>query len=306
MPSEPATQVGFDLRAVTERAPGENAAAVLPPREADPRAADARRRGGDRRRVFTRRDISRRQRFVIGAVSVVLVVVLWQVLSDSGVLDPVVASSPTRVFHRAVQLVRAGVLGPAVGQSAKLFLLGFGISLVSGLLIGILIGWYPRAEAALDPFISVLYAVPRIALVPLIMVWAGIGFRSQVIIVWTTAVFPIIINTAVAIGNLDRNLVNVARSFRATSWDVLRTIALPGAVPGILAGVRQAVALGLIGVVVAEYFVGNDGLGGMIVNSGQTLDTAEAYVGVVIFAAAAILMNAAIKALERRLGGWRR
>jgi ABC-type nitrate/sulfonate/bicarbonate transport system permease component len=100
--------------------------------------------------------------------------------------------------------------------------------------------------------------------------------------------------------------VSVARSFRATGWDVLRTIALPGAVPGILAGVRQAVALALIGVVVAEYFVGNDGLGGMIVNSGQTLDTAEAYVGVVIFAAAAIFMNAAIKALERRLSRWRR
>lgn len=256
--------------------------------------------------MFKPREISRRERFLIGAASVVLVVVLWQVLSDQGVIDPVVASSPTRVWHRAVDLTRTGQLGPAVGQSAKLFGVGFGLSLVSGLLIGILIGWYPRAEAALDPFVSVLYAVPRIALVPLIMVWAGIGFRSQIIIVWTTAVFPIIINTAVGVGNIDRNLLNVARSFRATSLDVLRTIALPGAVPGILAGVRQGVALGLIGVVVAEYFVGNDGLGGMIINSGQTLDSAEAYVGVVIFAATAILMNAAIKALERSLSGWRR
>jgi NitT/TauT family transport system permease protein len=192
-----------------------------------------------------------------------------------------------------------------VGQSAKLFLFGFGLSLVSGLLIGILIGWYPRVEAAMDPFISILNAVPRISLVPLIMVWAGLGFRSQVVIVWTTAVFPIIINTAVAVAGLDRDLVTVARSFRATSFQVLRTIAMPGAVPGILAGIRQAIALTLIGVVIAEYFVGNNGLGGMIVNAGQTLDTAEAYVGVVIFAVAAVIMNAALKALERRLGGWR-
>jgi NitT/TauT family transport system permease protein len=192
-----------------------------------------------------------------------------------------------------------------VGQSAKLFLFGFGLSLVSGLLIGILIGWYPRVEAAMDPFISILNAVPRISLVPLIMVWAGLGFRSQVVIVWTTAVFPIIINTAVAVAGLDRDLVTVARSFRATSFQVLRTIAVPGAVPGILAGIRQAIALTLIGVVIAEYFVGNNGLGGMIVNAGQTLDTAEAYVGVVIFAVAAVIMNAALKALERRLGGWR-
>lgn len=157
----------------------------------------------------------------------------------------------------------------------------------------------------MDPFISILNAVPRISLVPLIMVWAGLGFRSQVVIVWTTAVFPIIINTAVAVAGLDRDLVTVARSFRATSFQVLRTIAVPGAVPGILAGIRQAIALTLIGVVIAEYFVGNNGLGGMIVNAGQTLDTAEAYVGVVIFAVAAVIMNAALKALERRLGGWR-
>jgi NitT/TauT family transport system permease protein len=205
-----------------------------------------------------------------------------------------------------VELTRDGTLGPAVVQTAKLFAVGFAVSLVSGLAIGVLVGWYARVEAALEPFIAILYAVPRIALVPLIMVWAGLGFRSQVIIVWTTAVFPIVINTALGVGEVDRNLIAVARSFRATSWDVLRTIALPNAVPTILAGVRQALALALIGVVVAEYFVGNDGIGGLIVNSGQSLDTAEAYVGVVIFAVTAIAMNSAVKALERRLGLWRR
>jgi NitT/TauT family transport system permease protein len=260
---------------------------------------------GRERRVFVRKAISRRERVLIGTVCVLAVIGLWQLLASESVIDPIVASSPAHVLQRAVQLTRTGVLGPAVGQSAKLFLFGFGLSLVSGLLIGILIGWYPRVEAAMDPFISILNAVPRISLVPLIMVWAGLGFRSQVVIVWTTAVFPIIINTAVAVAGLDRDLVTVARSFRATSFQVLRTIAVPGAVPGILAGIRQAIALTLIGVVIAEYFVGNNGLGGMIVNAGQTLDTAEAYVGVVIFAVAAVIMNAALKALERRLGGWR-
>jgi ABC-type nitrate/sulfonate/bicarbonate transport system permease component len=259
-----------------------------------------------RRRVYVRTTISGRERALIGGVAVVVVLALWQLLADRGALDPVVASSPSRVVRRAVQLTRDGTLGPAVAQTAKLFAVGFAVSLASGLAVGVLVGWYARVEAALEPFIAILYAVPRIALVPLIMVWAGLGFRSQVIIVWTTAVFPIVINTAVGVGEVDRNLLTVARSFRATSWDVLRTIALPGAVPTILAGVRQALALALIGVVVAEYFVGNDGIGGLIVNSGQSLDTAEAYVGVVIFAVAAIVMNSAVKALERRLGGWRR
>jgi ABC-type nitrate/sulfonate/bicarbonate transport system permease component len=288
------------------------------PRPADDRRGDAPRvpqkgwlpqaelrRPPGHRRVFTRRSISRRERWVIGTLSVLGVVGLWQLLSSEAVIDPLIASSPAHVVSRGIALAQDGTLGPAVSQSAKLFAIGFGVSLGTGLLIGILIGWYPRAEAALDPFISVLYAVPRIALVPLVMVWAGLGFRSQVIIVWTTAVFPIIINTAVGVGGLDRNLIAVARSFRASSLDVLRTIALPGAVPAILAGVRQAVALALIGVVVAEYFVGNNGLGGMIVNAGQTVDTAAAYVGVVIFAASAIILNVALKFLERRWSRWR-
>jgi NitT/TauT family transport system permease protein len=255
--------------------------------------------------VFVRRSISRRERWSIGTLSVLVAIGLWQLLASEAVVDPLVASSPAHVVQRGIQLARDGTLGPAVGQTAGLFAIGLGVSLLSGLLIGVLIGWYPRVEAALDPFISVLYAVPRIALVPLIMVWAGLGFRSQVIIVWTTAVFPIIINTAVGVGGIDRHLIAVARSFRASSLDVLRTIALPGAVPAILAGVRQAVALALIGVVVAEYFVGNNGLGGMIVNAGQTVDTAEAYVGVVIFAASALILTSALKALERRWSRWR-
>lgn len=257
------------------------------------------------RRVASRAPISGRERLLIGTAAVVFGLIAWQALAGAGVIDPIVASSPSRVVQAAVALVEDGTLKPAVAQTSELFLVGFGISLVSGLIVGVLIGWYQRLDAALDPFISVLYAVPRIALVPLIMVWAGIGFRAQVVIVWTTAVLPIVVNTAVSISSVDRQLFTVARSFRATNWDVLRTIAIPGAVPGVIAGIRQGVALGLIGVVVAEYFIGNNGVGGLIVNAGQTLATAKAYVGVVIFAAVAILLNALLKAIERRLSGWR-
>jgi NitT/TauT family transport system permease protein len=180
-----------------------------------------------------------------------------------------------------------------VAQTAQLFCIGFLISIASGLLLGVMMSWYQRVDAALDPFVSVLYAIPRIALVPLIMVWAGIGFRSQVIIVWTTGVFPVIMNTAVAVNAMDRQLMLVARSFRATNLDVLRTIALPGAIPQILSGIKQCVALSLIGVVVAEYFVGNNGVGGIIVNAGQTLATSQAFVGVVIFGPGVRLAGAA-------------
>lgn len=153
--------------------------------------------------------------------------------------------------------------------------------------------------------VSVLYAAPRIAPIPLIMVWTGIGFTSQVVIVWSTAVFPIIINVAVGIRTCDRQLMTVAQSFGASSAQALRTIAIPGALPSIAAGLRQGLSLGLMGVVVAEYFVGNDGVGGLIVSASQVLNSDAAFVGILIFAIAAIALTSALKVVERRLDAWR-
>jgi NitT/TauT family transport system permease protein len=235
----------------------------------------------------------------------VAVLGVWQWLSAAHAINPLIVSSPTRIAAAAKQMISDGTLGSAAVSSLKLFAIAMALSIVSGLAIGAVIGWYPRANAIVDPWVSILYAVPRIALIPIVAVWTGIGFESQVIVVWLTAVFPVIINTQSGIAAIDRDLFEVARSFRASSWQVLRTIAIPGAVPTIVAGVRQGMMQGLIGVVVAEYFFGNTGIGGLIFTAGTALQTANALVGAVIFAIAALVLTAALRRAERRLDKWR-
>jgi ABC-type nitrate/sulfonate/bicarbonate transport system permease component len=263
-------------------------------------------RGTVRERKIARlHEPSRRERVLLGTAGIAIVLAAWQVCADTGVVDPLVASSPSRIVDAARTLMDQGTLLPAIGSTAKLFALGFGLSLVTGLVAGVILGWYKRIDAVVDPWLSVLYATPRIALIPLIMVWTGIGLETQVIIVWTVAVFPIVINVAAGVAAIDRDHLRVARSFLATNHDVLRTVALPGSMPFVLSGVRQGLFQGLIGVVVAEYFVGNTGVGGLIFSAGQTLESGQAFVGAIVFALAALILTAALRAIERRVDQWR-
>jgi ABC-type nitrate/sulfonate/bicarbonate transport system, permease component len=255
--------------------------------------------------VASRPKLSRRERWVLGTAGVVLVFVAWELATALGALDPMFASSPTRITKKIGDLLADGTLVEASLSSARLFAVGFLIALVLGVTIGIILGWYRRARAIFDPWVSILYAAPRIAFIPLIIVWSGAGFRTQVIMVILTAAFPILVNVMVGVDTIDRQLMRVAQSFNATNFDVLRTVALPGAVPFIVSGIRQGMMVGLIGTVVAEYFIGITGIGGMIFNAGLLLDTSTALVGALIFAAAAVVLNALLEMLQARVERWR-
>jgi NitT/TauT family transport system permease protein len=252
------------------------------------------------RKVASRRKISRAERATLSLSGIGLVVGIWQLLNVQGVLDPLIWSSPSRIWSAFYAMVSDGSLGSLCLVSAKLFVAGFAVSVSTGLVIGTILGWYAKTRAVVDPWISMLYAMPGLALVPLLVVAFGSGFRTQVIVVWTVAVFPVIINVSAGVSAIDRRHLEVARSFLATNRDVLWGVALPGAVPFVIAGIQQALSLSLIGVVVAEYFAGNDGLGGLILNASSQLRTADAYVGIIIFAVAGLFFTA----LLRRCEGW--
>lgn len=258
-----------------------------------------------RRKVAHIRQVGRQESMLLGATGLVAVLVLWEISARVGWVDPLVASSPTGVVTAAVELLQDGILLPAIGSTARLFAIGFGISLIGGLLIGALIGWYTRANAVVDPWISILYASPRIAFLPLIAVWFGPGLLGQVVVVVLIAIFPIVINVASGVAAIDRGHLRMARSFLATNRDVLVTVALPGAIPAIASGVRQGMMTGLLGVVVAEYFLGNTGVGGLIFQAGLTLRTGEAMLGALVFAVAALALSGLLKSLEKRLDKWR-
>ena len=142
-------------------------------------------------------------------------------------------------------------------------------------------------------------------MIPLIIIWFGIGMWSKVFIVFISAFFPILVNTVGGMRAIDRDLLRAARAFCASDWQIFKTVAIPGSVPFILTGIRQGVALGLIGVVVGEMFGGSEGVGFMVAYGGQTFATDTLFVGVIIIAAAGIVLTWLAERLERRFSRWR-
>jgi NitT/TauT family transport system permease protein len=242
---------------------------------------------------------------ILGYGVLLIMLIVWQALWSAHKLSPLFMSGPSAIATRFWDDLLHGHLLQDFAYSGKNFLVGFAIAAVSGVVLGVLIGWYKRLEMVTGPFTSALYATPRVAMVPLIIIWFGIGMWSKVFIVFISAFFPILINTIGGIQAVDRDLLKCARSFCATDRQIFTTVAIPGAVPFILTGIRQGVALGLIGVVVGEMFGGSQGIGFMVAYGGQTFATDTLFVGVLIIALAGIIMSAAAEQLEKRFSRWR-
>jgi NitT/TauT family transport system permease protein len=243
-------------------------------------------------------------RIIAGCLGIALVLAIWQLLSDTETINPLIWSSPKDVWNAFREMISDGVLWPACWSSLRLFFWGFLIAAVGGVAIGILLGWYKRLGAIFDPWVAMLYAAPRVGMIPIIIGAAGIGSRSQIIVVVISAAFPIIINTTVGVDAVEPGYVRTAQSFLAKNRDVLRSVALPGAVPLIFAGLRQGLTAGLIGVVIAEYFLGNEGVGGLIIAASGSGRPAQAFVGAFVFAVAAVIFTSILRLIERRVSKW--
>ena len=167
------------------------------------------------------------------------------------------------------------------------------------------IGWYRRFSYAVDPFITFFYATPRIVLLPLLIIWFGIGIWSKIAVVFLGAFFAIVINTAAGVRNLDANLIKVARSFGATDLQLFRTIALPGSVPFVLTGLRLGIGHALVGVVVGELVAAQHGIGRLMAIAGSTFQSDKVFAGLIIIASAGMLTTLLLQRLERRYEAWR-
>jgi ABC-type nitrate/sulfonate/bicarbonate transport system permease component len=242
---------------------------------------------------------------ILGGASVVVVVALWEVAWEAGLISPLFFSGPSAIAARFLEDWTHGTLVADMEYSGVNFILGFALAIVTGVGLGVLVGWYRRLRLLADPFVNALYATPRIALIPLIILWFGIGIWSKVFIVFLSAFFPILVNTIAGVKALDEDLLRAARSFCASDRQIFATVAIPGSVPFILSGVRQGAAHGLIGVVVGEMFAGSQGIGFMIAYGGQNFATDTLFVGVAIIAFAGILLGWMAERLQRRFSRWR-
>jgi len=243
---------------------------------------------------------------ILGGGGVLIVIGIWQAIwSYTDWISPLFFSGPSAIAKQFWISLTQGNLLADLAFSGKNFAIGFAIALVSGVVLGVIVGWYRRIRLIADPFLNALYAAPRIAMMPLIIIWFGIGMWSKVFIVFLSAFFPILVNTVAGIRNIDRDLLRAARAFCASDWQIFKTLAIPGSVPFILTGVRQGVAVGLIGVVVGEMLGSSEGIGFMVAYGGQTFQTDTLFVGFVIIAFAGILLTSIAERLERRFSRWR-
>lgn len=253
----------------------------------------------------TRSFYERHEAALVGGVSVVLVLAAWQWAWSAGKISPLFFTGPSQILKRAVEDWTDGRLRQDIAYSGTNFLIGVGAAIVSGVIVGVIIGWYRRLAMVVEPFLTTLYSTPRVALIPLVLIWFGIGMWSKVFIVYINAFFPVLINTIGGVKATDRDLLRAARAYCASDWQIFTTLVIPGAVPFILTGVRQAVALGLIGVVVGEMFGGSEGIGYMVNYGGQTFQTDAVFLGVVIIAAAGIALSWLTGRLEQHFSRWR-
>jgi len=266
---------------------------------------DDSRAGGREGGAMSARLGPRAERIIFGGAFLVTLFAAWVLVTELRIEPPIILPSPRQVADALVAFFSSPDVVADFSASGQELLYGYALAATVGITVGLLIGWYPRCGYFVEPFISFLYAVPRVALAPLLIVWLGIGLGSKVALVFLISVFPILVNTSSGIRSLDPHLLRVARCFGASDLKIFRTIALPGSVPFILGGLRLAVGQSLIGIFVAELLGAQHGIGAMIDNAGQQFQTDKVFAGLLILATAGMVLTAIVRGLERRFDAWR-
>jgi NitT/TauT family transport system permease protein len=245
---------------------------------------------------------------IFGAGGIVVLLAVWEALPRIVTLSAgtkLFFTTPSQIAETLWQMFATGSIWVPLSVSASGFALGLGLAVVAGLPLGVLIGRSPTLNAMLDPFITAFNATPRLVFLPLIMLWFGLGLWAKVIVVFIGALFPILINTYEGVRNADKTLINVVRSFGANEWDVARLVVVPNAMPYIVAGLRLAIGRAVLGVVVAEFFGSESGLGVMMVQAAGQYHVDKVFAGLIVFAGLSLIMTAAVQVLENRLTLWR-
>lgn len=230
---------------------------------------------------------------------------VWEGLVGLRLLDARFFPAPSDILGTLGQMAASGELLHDVGVSVARILLGFFIGAVPAVLVGVVMGLSRWVRAVLSPIVSALYPIPKSAILPLLLLIFGIGEGSKVAMVAIGAFFLVLINSVAGVLNVERVYYDVGQAFGASRWQVIRTIALPGALPLILTGLELGLGMGLILVVVAEMAGAKNGVGYLIWNAWQVFAVDRMYVGLLVTAVLGYLSSLAMEELKRRIVPWR-
>ena len=234
-------------------------------------------------------------------------IVLWHILAVYVVNDPTFLVSPIIVVYTAYDMLFVtGELYPHLFASSWIFFYGFILAIVVGVPLGFLMALNPTVRDYVNPWMTTLYSTPRIAFAPILLLWFGIGGGAKVAIVFLGCLFPILINSFYGMRVVNREFVELARSFRLNSWALFVKILLPASIPFILAGIRLSIGRGLTSVAIAEWFGATEGLGYLVFFAGQTLNIPILFVGVAAFAVLGIAGFEIIRRVEIYATPWRK
>ncbi len=242
-------------------------------------------------------------RLRVRLLSLFVVFALWEIYGRR--VNPVLFTYPTAIGRAGIELVLSGELQSYMKESLLVLLYASIISLVLGVLLGVVMGRFSMVEWATDIYINALYSMPMVAVVPLIVLWFGFKVPAKVIIVVLFMVFPVLLNTYQGVKDVDRNLQEVARSYCSSEWQLWRHLIIPSALPFIIVGVRLAIGRGLVGMIVAEFYTSVTGLGYMIVRYANSLETDKLFVPIVVVMVLGIGLMWLAKWVEGRIAPWR-
>src|SRR3954470_5972262 len=256
---------------------------------------------GRREPLLSRRALER----IVSLLAPLLLLLVWELLVRSGLLDRRFFPAPSSIVGTFLRLGGTTLPGH-IGISLSRAALGFLIGAIPAVLLGVMIGLMPIVRAAAQPIVGALFAIPKVAILPLVMLIFGLGEQSKWAIIAVAVFFQVLISTAAGVANIDRIYLDVGRNFGAGRLATLWTIALPGALPVIFAGIRLGWGVSLLLLVTAEMVAAKAGLGYLIWQSWQTFAIEEMYVGLVTIAALGMLSFWLLDALEQWLIPWRR
>ena len=240
---------------------------------------------------------------LVRIVSLALTLLVWEWYGRG--VDPVFMSYPTAILEAVPAMIASGELPRAMLSSVTGLVVGLVLAIVFGTLIGLLMGRYRLVDQILDLQINALYATPNVALIPLLILWFGLGLLSKIVIIFLSAFFPIIVNTYAGVRNVGRGLVEVALAEGANEAQIFTKIVVPASLPFIMTGIRLAMGRAVVAMVVAEMFTALAGLGGAIMNYGNAFKTDKLFVIMIVLALLGVSLTESVRLLERKLAPWK-
>ena len=234
--------------------------------------------------------------------SVALILIVWQIVGPD--ISPIFFTYPTKIAVAFYTLTVSGDLPYYLSQSLEVLVFGLLAAILVGIPLAMAMARVRWLDWSLDLPINALYATPLVALVPLLVLWFGIYLKAKIIVVFLFAVFPILINTYQGVRECDKNMLEVARSFRSSEWRMWQDVLLPYALPYIVAGIRLAIGRGLVGMVIAEFYTTISGLGFMITRYANNFEMDKTFVPVIVLMVLGVSLTSGLKWLERRIAPW--